>query len=182
MGTGRLGLGGHQDPKTTKSLFLGMYAVRPGLDIWRGQGDVEVLARCPRLHVPISLCDSPASWVEGRQEAVQEGAAGGVSLSRTAQQLWNARHPGHPRLRLMAPARSQEQPGTPLGVETPPGLLACLPATLLLYRLPETELSLAEPGPKSLFSLPDRTPLICLALLLALRRQPPPPFSPSTPP
>lgn len=185
MGAGRLDLGGHQDLKKTKGLFLGIYAARPGLDIWRGQGDGEVPARCPHLHVPVSLfslCDNPASWVEGRQAAVQEGRSGrGVSRSGTALECQASRSPvAAINGSSQKPRTAWHSPGSG-NASWPPGLP---PPTLLLYRLPETQLSLAEPGPKSLPSLPNRTPLICLALMLALsrlRRQPPPPFSPSTP-
>lgn len=87
-----------------------------------GGGRLSLFSRLPIFRsqspfvfaLPSPKARQGAAGAEGRHcQEHMGGNGGGRAGSGTAQRLWNARHPGHPRLlRLMAPARSQEQPGS----------------------------------------------------------------------
>lgn len=95
----------------------------------------------PHLHTPLCLCVHsllPKQQREGGEEpgeggrAVQPGSRGGTAHSRTAQRLWNARHPGHPRLRdyWLQRGAKNSLALAPQGAETPPGRLPHAPPLL----------------------------------------------------
>lgn len=153
-----------------------------------GRREMCISKQGPPLRVPVSLCPSLSPPLAPRL-LTREGAVGGWAASGTAWRLWNARHPGHPRLRdkWLQRGAKNSLALSPQGVETPPGrptpspLFCWLPETR-----PITSFLWQSQAPKACPLLQD-TPILAPSSYPSYpdsQGQPqgqPPPFSPSPP-